>query len=1271
MFAIRVSFPPQKGIKQTLMTPKLPLKTLVTAAAVYLASTGLLAQEGCTNTSQYPSTTTAPGAVDVETQISTCNFLSEYSAVGPVVAGTHYRFKVTSIGYITVREGSSTGTVIAQGFSPVVATPTTDGTLYVHWTVDAACNTASGCHVTSVTVLDCLPPVAAVSTLDDCDNNQFTVNVNVTGLGDGPSVDLLYSVNNGPAQTFQAGIAIGTYNVGPFTIGDLVDITLTHGTDSICNVHFNGLVTQNTCTTIIDCGGAPLDQTYCYNDNDNNHWHYLRSIPGLPLIIIFSAGTIESATYDHLRIYDGPDNTGTLLYDHTQTSQEDLTGLQVVAPSGEIWMENSSDGSSSCASGGQTAWAWVVGCLDCNPAEATYTVNTDCDAQTFTIDVNLTALGSDPTLDITNNAGAPTVTATATGTYTVGPFPITTLVTLTLVNDNNSLCNVVSPVLTNPLCPTHITCGQPALQQAYCYTNNDTMAWHWQNTDPNGTLAMLFSAGSIDFPGQFGDNLRIYDGATNAAPLLYQNAANVNLADLFIQSTGPDIYMEMTSTGFGSCSDGNQTEWQWQVGCYDCAPPAATYTVNTDCDAQSFTVEVHITDMGSQGSLDITNDAAAATITVTDTGMYTVGPFPITTLTTITLENDTNSLCSVHSPVLTNPLCETIIPCGGAPLDQTYCYTNYDTAAWSWGSSAGEPLILVFSAGWIESAFSVYDHIRIYNGTNNTAPLLYENTVGVSNLAGVQAIAPSGHLYMEMTSDVSGSCNGSSNTAWVWQVSCLDCVPPEATYNVVTNCDSMQFSVEVNISLLGSDPVLDITNDGGALPQAASATGTYTVGPFAAGDTVVITLSNDMNTLCSVHSVPLTNPLCPTIVSCGSAPLPNTYCYTNQDHHEWHWQSSGGQPLAIQFSAGTIESQFFAYDSLLIYDGVNSSGTLLYQTTVGANNLAGLLQIASSGDLYMRVNSEFSGSCQDGSQTAWAWDVGCLDCTNPAATYSVVEDCIHHAFSIDVNVDSTGSSPVVRIANSLNTDTLQNVPAGITTVGPFPMDSVVSLTVMNETNSLCRVFSPQFTAATTNCVDSVCAAEAYEYCYTNNDTAWFLYQGTANVPLTIEFLWGHMGAGDFVQIYNGSSPIVANLLWQGNLNGNMAGFAINSTNPQHSLLMRVVSNGAVSCATGEISPILHWVVQCGAVGVGEIAASDFSMYPNPTTGQLMVRLPDNSRGAMDLRITDLAGRVVHHELFNASGAVNTFDLKGLVSGNYTVTLTTNDWVKSQQLQIIH
>ncbi|MCC6840297.1 MAG: T9SS type A sorting domain-containing protein [Flavobacteriales bacterium] len=1245
------------------MKLKLPPKVAALALMAGLAASTASAQ--CTNTSSYGSAT--PDAFGGLTTISTCSYLMEYSTVYSVVAGSNYEFTVTGGGYITVHEGTYNGPVIAQGYSPLVATATVDGTLYPHWNTNDLCGTSTGCQTTTVQLLlNCVPPTATITPVDDCDNNQFSLTVNVTSIGDGTDVDLVYNVNGGANDTL-FDQPVGSYVIGPFTVGETVNLVLVHSGDPMCNRNYPGLISANTCPTIIACGGEPVDGTYCYVNNDNNHWHY-QSDNGMPLIIIFSSGGIESANYDHIRIYDGPDNSGILLYENPVGSSTDLAGLQFTAASGHLYMEVTSESSVSCATNTAWTWNWQVGCLDCNPAVVDYTVNTDCDAQEFTIDVNVTTLGSDPTLDITNNAGAPTVTAEDIGVYTVGPFPITTEVTLTMVNDNNSLCNVVSPVLTNPLCPTHVTCGEPALQETYCYTNSDIHAWHWQNTDPGGTLAMRFSAGTVDWPGLFGDNIRIYDGADNTAPLLYQNITEVILDDMMFFSTGDHLYMELNTSTFGSCQDGFETEWQWEVGCYDCAPPEATYTVNTDCDAQNFTIDVDITNMGSQALLDITNDAGAPVVPVTATGVYTVGPFPITTEVVITLENDTNSLCNVHSETLTNPLCPSFVTCGGAPLEFTYCYPNNDFHQWHWQSGTdGLPLIIIFSAGSIESA--TWDHIRIYDGPDNTGTLLYENPVGSTiDLTGMQFVGASGHIYMENTSEGSVSCGSGSMTEWAWQVGCLDCVPAVATYSVVTDCDAMQFNVEVNITELGSDAVLDITNNGGALPVAATATGVYSVGPFTAGTPVVITLVNDQNALCNVSSNPLVNPLCPTIIECGGATLADTYCYGSSENMTWHWQASTATPLAMHFNAGTIESNF--WDNLTIYDGPDALGTIIFANGDSQTILDDTTLIASSGHIYMTFTSDFSGSCADGLQTAWDYEISCLDCTNPAADFSLVEDCIHHNYTVAVNVTDLGSGAFARIANSMSTDTLTNIPAGITMVGPFPMDSAVVITVLSETNNLCRINSPVLNSNSLACVDTVCAAAGYEYCYANNDTAWFPYQGLDGVPLTVEFHSGSMLPGDFVQIYNGLAPVQANQLWQGNLNGNLAGWAVNTTNGYSTMLVRVVSNASGSCATGEAATLMTWTVQCGMVGVDEAGAKQFAMYPNPTTGQLVLQLPESVRGLADMRVTDLAGRLVHQEVFSNNGSSRTIDLKGLQSGNYMVTITTNDWVKAQQLQII-
>ncbi len=1043
------------------MRRSLLLKTTSLLAAALLAPAALLATD-CTNTSTWGTATVdATGAL---VQISACSYFGEYSTVNGAVAGASYEFTVTGNGYITVHEGTPTGAIIAQGYSPLIATATADGSLFPHWNTNDQCGSASNCQTTTVQLmLNCIPPTATVTAVDDCANNQFTLNVNVSSLGDGTSVDLVYNVNGGADQTLP-GLPTGIYPLGPFTVGQSVNLVVTHSSDPMCNRTFNGLVSANTCPTIVLCGGAPLDQTYCYVNNENNHWLY-ESNTGGTLIMIFSAGSIESSSWDHIRIYDGTDNTGTLIYQNG-TGTTNLAAVQAIAYSGHMYMEATSDGSGSCQDGGFAQWVWQVGCLDCSGAAATYTVVPDCDNYQFSVDVNVTAMGNEPQFTIANNGGAAPVTATAPGTYTVGPFPANVPVVITLQNAGNPLCNV------------------------------------------------------------------------NSAPLV------------------------------------NAT------------------------------------------------------------------------------------------------LCPTPVVCGGAPMDGTYCYVNSDNHAWSWFSTPNQSLILIFSAGSIES--STWDHLSIYDGTDNTGTLIYQNGTGTTNLAGVQAIATSGHMYMEVTSDPYGSCQSGGFAAWVWQIGCLDCTSPQATYTVVTDCVNMQYNVDVNISSLGSDPVIDITNNNGGLPVAATAPGTYTVGPFPAGSSTVITLVNDQNTLCNVSSQPLTNPLCPTIINCGGAALTDTYCYTNNDTHEWHWQSSGNQPLALQFTAGTIESSL--YDHIRIYDGPDGNAPLVYQNTAPypGTSLDTVPVIITGADLYMKVTSDGSQSCQSGSYTTWNWTIGCLDCTNPSATYTVVPDCIHHNYVVAVNISDLGTGAFARIANSLTHDTLTNIPAGVNLVGPFMMDSTVKITVLNATNNLCRVFSPMLTSASQACVDTVCAAAAYEYCYTNNDTAWFAYQGTPGIPLTVEFLWGQMLAGDFVQIYNGLAPLPSKLIWQGNLNGNMAGWAVNTTNGYSTMLVRVVSNASGSCATGQTTVPLHWVVQCGAVGVQENGvATSFSMYPNPTTGQLSLQLPEGFAGMADLRVSDVAGRTVYAEQFTSTGNVNTFDLKTLQTGNYVVTITTKDWVRSQQLQIVH
>ena len=68
-------------------------------------------------------------------------------------------------------------------------------------------------------------------------------------------------------------------------------------------------------TALVVCGNAPLLPTYCYVSSDAQHWNYESSGTGT-LRLTFLQGTIESASFDNLRIYDGSNATGALLYQH-------------------------------------------------------------------------------------------------------------------------------------------------------------------------------------------------------------------------------------------------------------------------------------------------------------------------------------------------------------------------------------------------------------------------------------------------------------------------------------------------------------------------------------------------------------------------------------------------------------------------------------------------------------------------------------------------------------------------------------------------------------------------------------------------------------------------------------------------------------------------------------------------------------------------------------------------------------------------------------------
>lgn len=112
----------------------------------------------CLNTTSY-GTATAPTSGCQSVTISTCNFAGEYATVTGVVSGRTYLLASSiATDYLTIRQGTSNGIIIAQGITPVIAPVTANGNIYIHVSSDSNCGTQSSCRTTTVMCSSCAGP---------------------------------------------------------------------------------------------------------------------------------------------------------------------------------------------------------------------------------------------------------------------------------------------------------------------------------------------------------------------------------------------------------------------------------------------------------------------------------------------------------------------------------------------------------------------------------------------------------------------------------------------------------------------------------------------------------------------------------------------------------------------------------------------------------------------------------------------------------------------------------------------------------------------------------------------------------------------------------------------------------------------------------------------------------------------------------------------------------------------------------------------------------
>ncbi|MBL7981539.1 MAG: T9SS type A sorting domain-containing protein [Flavobacteriales bacterium] len=1058
------------------MTRRGPFRALaLVAIALGVMGAEAYGQGGCLNDVQYPSTAIVPNSNGTVTTISTCSFESEYSLITGLLNGGTYQFVLASGGYITVREGTFDGPVVAEG-TGTVDVLSNGADLFPHWTINDACETQTGCVVTTVQLmLNCTPPEASYTIVEDCDQGTFSVIVDVVSTGDAASVNIVYDLL-GTVETLP-GVGPGTYELGPFITGDVVDVSVQHESDFLCNVNFGILQSPLNCPQSISCGVGPSVYNYCYDVNENKQWTFQATSVGT-LVLSFISGSIEGSFSDQLVIYDGADATGTVLFEHTLGGLLDLSGVSVAGTSGFL-------------------------------------------------------------------------------------------------------------------------------------------------------------------------------------------------------------HMVLTSDGFGSCSTGQTAEWNWSVTCLNCLIPSVTATSVDDCPNNEFSVAVNVANTGDGSTVSLlysVNGGPALSIDGVTAGITTMGPFAVNDIVTIVVQHEFDPGCNVILGTFTDTnTCPTLIECG-TEYNETFCHGENENAVYYYQGTGTFPLALIFNSGSLETCC---DRLFVYDGADINAPQLTPAGGITGDLTGqfFASTNPEHRLTVRVTTDGSVSCQSGSQIELDWTLSCLDCNPPVATFNIVQDCDNFQYFIDVNVTTLGTDPEVEITNTAGVASTFITAPGTYQIGPFVSGTQTQLTLVNDANSLCNLSSAVLVNPLCPVIL-CGASPIVETYCYTNNENRAWAYATPGAGTVRLIFNRGAIESQTF--DRINIYDGPDANGTLLFSHTnsqqynlgptgsavlSGAAPYYGVDVTTTTGNLYMTLTTDGSVSCSSlTNYDSWEWTVQCLGCQAPGVAYNLVPDCFGRTYTTEVIITQAPSQEGLVIEETVSGVTQTVTAVGVYSYGPYAQNDNINFALTDLASPGCTFMSDSLTFDSDSCVIRSCGVDSYTHCYGNNSDRWYTFQSELNVPTTINFLSGQMLTGDRIVVYNGYDE-TANVIYQGINGGNLAGFAVNSQNVNNAITLRIQSNDAGSCATGEATIPMTWAVGCGAVGLNELAQDGFAVYPNPTEGTLYIQLGAEQTGNVRVRVLDMSGRVVIEQPLNVKAGMNTLDMGRLQTGQYMVELTTDNWVKTQRVQV--
>ena len=401
---------------------------------------------------------------------------------------------------------------------------------------------------------------------------------------------------------------------------------------------------------------------------------------------------------------------------------------------------------------------------------------------------------------------------------------------------------------------TTVDCTTGPVSTTFCYDTGMDNSYTFTSND--GTpLNLTIAEGQVETNW---DELEIRDSDGTVLYNGYGNGGDISA--LSFQSSGDTITLEVVEDGSISCVSSGYTPITFIVSCATCVNPQVDYEVVSDClNAPQFFVDVNVTDLGSAGSLTI-SDNQGNTSSTSNTGTIQFGPYANNTDVQITASNNDDANCSSNSGPLTQEYCATtLVDCAVGPVSSSYCYGNGDTTQFEYVSSDGSPLNLTVDSGLIEAG---WDIIIV---TDSDGSILFQGDNG-GDLTGLSFQSSGDTIYFGFQTDGSISCTSSSTYAGGidWTVACATCTNPSAEYTVIDDCaNGDQFLIDVNITSMGDAGSLTVSDNYSSNTEQTSSTGIVQMGPYPFLTDIIITVSNDQDVNCVINSNPIQLFACP------------------------------------------------------------------------------------------------------------------------------------------------------------------------------------------------------------------------------------------------------------------------------------------------------------------------------------------------------------------------------------------------------------------------